>query len=77
MPKSSLCDYGDAHILVKGWVTITGAGDDATARIADERNKDVIFKSCIPFIDFKGEINNTEIDNTKDIDILMLMYNLI
>ena len=54
---------------VKGWVTITGAEDDATARIADERNKDVIFKNCVPFINCKGEINNTEIDNAKDIDI--------
>ena len=54
---------------VKGWVTITGAGDDATARIADERNKDVIFKNCVPFFNCKGEINNTEIDNAKDIDI--------
>ena len=32
MLKSSLCDYADAYILVKGTVTITGAGDDAAAR---------------------------------------------
>ena len=24
MPKSSLCNYSDAHILVKGTITITG-----------------------------------------------------
>ena len=35
MPKSSLCDYSDAYILVKGQTTITGAGDDAAARQAD------------------------------------------
>ena len=40
---------------------------------ADERNKDVIFKNCAPFI----EIDNTERDNAKDIDIVMPMYNLI
>ena len=37
--KSSLCDYSDAYILVKGRITITGAGADAAARQADERNK--------------------------------------
>ena len=68
MLKSSLCDYNDA---------ITGAGDDAAARQADERNKGVIFKNCAPFINCKSEINNTEIDNAKDIDIVMPMYNLI
>ena len=44
MLKSSLCDYPDAYILVKGKITITGEGDDAAARQADERNKGVIFK---------------------------------
>ena len=29
MLKSSLCDYSDAYILVKGRITITGAGADA------------------------------------------------
>ena len=36
MLKSSLCDYSDAYILVKGKITITGAGADAAARQADE-----------------------------------------
>ena len=44
MLKSSLCDYTDAYILVKGKITINGEGDDAAARQADERNKGVIFK---------------------------------
>ena len=46
MFKSSLCDYSDAYILVKGKITITGAGADAAARKADERDKDVAFKNC-------------------------------
>ena len=41
-----------------------------------KRSKGVIFKNCAPFINFKSEINNTEIDNAKDIDIVMPMYNL-
>ena len=32
MLKSILCDYSDAYMLVKGNITITGAGDDAAAR---------------------------------------------
>ena len=43
--KSSLCDYSDAYILVKGKITITGAGDDIAARQADERDKGVAFKN--------------------------------
>ena len=31
MLKSILCDYSDAYILVKGRITITGAGVDAAA----------------------------------------------
>ena len=77
MLKSSLCDYGDAYILVKGPITITGAWVDAAARQADERDKGVIFKNCAPFINCKTEINNTEIDNAKDIDIVIIMYSLI
>ena len=38
MLKSSLCDYSDVNILVKGRITITGAGVDAAARQADGRN---------------------------------------
>ena len=41
--KSSLCDYSDTYILVKGIITITGAGDDVAARQADEKNANVQF----------------------------------
>ena len=77
MLKSSLCDYSNAYILVKGRITITWPGADAAAIQADEIDKGVIFKNCAPFINCKTEINNTEIDNAKDIDIVMPMYDLI
>ena len=67
----------DAYILVKGIITISGTRDDVAARQVDDRNKGVIFKNCAPFINCKSEINNTEIDNAKTIDIVMTMYNLI
>ena len=77
MLRSNLCDYADSYILVKGTVTITGAGDDAAARRADERNKEITFKNCVPFTKCISRINNTDIDNAHDIDIVMPMYNLI
>ena len=74
MLKSSLCDYSDAYILVKRTITV----NNTTAADADANNtnKKVIFKNCAPFTDCIGEINNTQVDNAKDLDILMLMYNL-
>ena len=75
MLKSSLFDYSDAYILVKRTITVNNtAAADADANNA---NKRVIFKNCAPFTDCKSEINNVEIDNAKDIDIIMLMYTLI
>ena len=53
MIKSSLCDYTNVFILVKGTITITGSGDDAAATRADERNKDLIFRN--------GKINDMEV----------------
>ena len=77
MLRSNLCDYVDSYIIVKGIITITGVGDDAAARQADERDKGVTFKNCAPFNKCISRINNTDIDNTHDIDIAMPMYNLI
>ena len=54
MRRSNSCDYANAYILVKGTITITGVGDDAAARQADERNKVIIFKICPPFTKSKS-----------------------
>ena len=77
MLKSGLCDYSDAYIPVKRKITITGAGDDAAAIQADEIDKGVAFKNCAPVTNCISEINNTQIDNCKDIDIVMPLYNLL
>ena len=77
MLKSDLCDYAYAYIFVKGTIKITGAGDTAAARQLDEKNKGVIFKNCAPFTKCISRINGTDIDNARDIDIVMPMYNLI
>ena len=49
MLKSSLSDYNDAYIIVKGRITITGAGADAADRKGDERDKGVAFKNYASF----------------------------
>ena len=75
MLRSSLCDYRDAYILVKGNISVSNtAAERAAANTADEK---VIFKNCAPFTNCISKINNTQIDNTKYIDIVMAMYNLI
>ena len=76
MLRSNLCDYADVYILLKGTMTITGAGNDDAAKRLDERNKGIIFKNCAPFIKYISRINDIEIDNAQDIDIVMPMYNL-
>ena len=68
MPRSNLCD-------VKGNVSVNNtatAGADA-----NNTNKKVIFKNSAPFTDCISNINNTQADNAKDIDIVMPIYNLI
>ena len=77
MLRSNLCDCADVYILVKGKVTVIGAGDDAGARQGDERDKGVIFKNCAPFTKCISRINGTYIDDAQDIDIVMFMHNLI
>ena len=72
--RTSLCDYRDAHILVKGTITVPNTG---TAATPNDKNKILIFKTCAPFTDFVSEINNTEIDRAKNIDVVMPMYSLV
>ena len=69
MLKSSLCDYSDAYILVKGTITVKAAADAN----ANNTDKKVIFKNCAPFTNCMSEINNTQVDNAKDIDIVIPM----
>ena len=75
MLKSSLCDYSDAYIHVRGTITVNNT---AAADVnANNTNKKVIFKNCAPFTNCISQINNTDLDNAKYIDIVMPMYNLI
>ena len=73
MLRSSLCDYSDAYILVKGNITVNNTAADGAA--ANNTNKKVIFKNCAPFTSCISKINNEQIDNAECIDIVMPMYN--
>ena len=72
MLKSKVCNYSDAYILVKRtiWIGNTPAPDAAA-------NKRVIFNDCGSFTDFISKLNNTQVDNAKDIDVVMPVNNLI
>ena len=62
--------FSDAYIVVKGDITVTEP-DNA------KRNKSVAFKSNAPFINCMSKINSVQIDNAKDLGVVMPMYNLL
>ena len=74
MLRSSLCDYSDAYILVKGNITVDNTEVQGAINNANEK---VIFKNCAPFSNCICKINITDVDNAKHIDIAMTIYNLI
>ena len=78
MLKSSLCDdSGDAYIPVKGTIATTRRGVDVTARQADERNKGEISTNCALFHKCVSEINDMQVDDAREIGVVMAMYHLI
>ena len=71
MLKSSLCNYGVVYILLTGTVTVNNLA------VGGNTNIQVAFKCCVLFADCISQINNTQIDNAKDIGVLTQMYNSI
>ena len=61
MLKLKLCNYSDAYILVKGTITVTGAGANDDTKGIDEGNKRQIFKDCAPFTGCISKINYTQV----------------
>ena len=58
---SRFCDYSVAYVLVKGTMSVANTADIEV----------IVLHDCI------SKINNTQVDNAKDIDLVMPMYNLI
>ena len=75
MLRSSLYDYSDAYILALETITIAPVPPPPANR--NNNDKELVFKNCAPFTDCISEINSAQIDNDKDIDVVMPMYNLI
>ena len=69
MLRSDLCDYSDAHIVVKGTIMVVRPNNA-------KKNKAAIFKNNTPFINFISKINGAKIDNAEDLDVVMPMHNL-
>ena len=59
-------------MLASGTITGETHGTQQTQTI----KKNIIVKNCTRFTDCINEINNTQIDSAKEIDIVMPMYNL-
>ena len=78
MLRSSLYDYFDAYILVKGTITVTspGANNDVN-NIRDNKNRPVILKNNAPFVSCITRINGELIEDANDLDIVIPMYNLL
>ena len=78
MLRSTLCDYSDAYILVKGTITITTPGVNNNANnIRYKRNRPVILKNNAPFVSCITRINGELIEDADDLDIVISMYNLL
>ena len=69
MLRSDLCNFSDAYIVVKGVIAANNP-DDA------KRNKSVAFKNNAQFFNCISKINVVQIDNAKDFDIVIPMYDL-
>ena len=78
MLRSSLCDYSDAYILVKGAITVTAPGaNNGANNIRDKRNRPLILKNNAPFVSYITRINGELIEDADDLDIVIPMYNLL
>ena len=64
--KSNICEYKDAYILVKGDITATASPETRLS-----------FKNCSPFTKCITKADGTAIDDAKDLDLVMPMYNQI
>ena len=68
MWRSDLCDYSDAYIVVKATITVDGKNNNNT-----KIDKKLSFKNNDPFKSSISKINNTFINNAKNLDIDMPM----
>ena len=74
MLKSSLFDYTDIYIyiyiLVKESILVSNT---ETAAASNKVNIKVMLKNFVPFTNCICKINSTQVDNSKDIEVVMAM----
>ena len=76
MLNLNLCDCSNAYILVKGSITVVGAGTTAAARQVDRNHKQVIENWKLGTVYRKYNLKNSiQVDNSKDIDVAIPVYN--
>lgn len=75
--KSSLYEYSNPYIVVKGTIAITRAAADTALQITDEIDMQLTFKNWALFTNCISQINSTYVDNAGYLDIVILLYNLI
>ena len=75
MLRSTLCDFSDGYILVRGTLAVVNTG--AQGQSNNPTNKKVVLKNRAPFTNCINKINNTQVDDAHDINIVMPMNNLI
>ena len=68
MIRSGLCDYSDAHIHVKGTITMPNMA--ATGAAVNNTNKKVIFKNCAAFANCRSKLINEVCGKTKEMNQL-------
>ena len=66
MPRSDVCGFNDAYIIVKG----TATEPDNAKKI-----KETVFKNNAPFINCISNTNGIKVDNAEDLDVAMPRYN--
>ena len=70
MLRSNLCDFSDAHIVIKGEIAVTNPNSTSYKR-------NLPFKNNAPFINYISKSNGIKIDKAEDLDVVMPMCNLL
>ena len=73
MLNSSLCDHRDAYIFGSETISVEPQVEHNPNKV----NKRVVFKNCAPFTDCISGTNNTQIENAKDIEVVIPMIDLL
>ena len=67
--KSSLCDYSDACTCRGNYISCKHSRHSSAG---NNNDKKVIYKNFVPLTECIGKINNSQIDNAKDINIALI-----